>query len=180
MNQRLIETYEELEQVFNHYHKYRIQILLGDFSVKLGKEDIFKPTIGNHSLHEDSNDNGVRVVNFATSEDLVVKSTIFQHANIHKYTWTFPDWKTDNQIDNILIDRRWHSSIFSVRYFRGADCGTDHHMVVEKIRQRLSVISERETQTLDMEGFDLKKLSEVEEGKSIILKSQTCLQLWRS
>jgi hypothetical protein len=28
--------------------------------------------------------------------------------NIRKCTWTFPDRKTHNQIDYILIDRRWH------------------------------------------------------------------------
>jgi hypothetical protein len=39
-----------------------LKILLGDFSDKVGREDIFKPTIGNESLHEISNDNGVRVV----------------------------------------------------------------------------------------------------------------------
>jgi hypothetical protein len=31
-------------------------------------EDILKPAIGNESLHQDSNDNGVRIVNFATSK----------------------------------------------------------------------------------------------------------------
>jgi hypothetical protein len=36
-------------------------------------EDIFKPTIGHESLHEISNDNGVRVVLFATSNNLIVK-----------------------------------------------------------------------------------------------------------
>jgi hypothetical protein len=92
----------------------------------LGKEYTFKPTIGNESLHEDSNDNGVRVVNFATSKNLVVKSTMFPHRNIHKYTWTSPDGKTHNQIDHVLIDRRWHSSILDVRSFREAKCDTDH------------------------------------------------------
>jgi hypothetical protein len=66
----------------------------------------FKPTIGNESSHEISNDNGVRVVNFATSKNLVVKCTMFPHRSIHKYTWTSPDGKTHNQIDHILIDRR--------------------------------------------------------------------------
>jgi hypothetical protein len=42
-----------------------MKILLGDFNAKVGTEDIFKPIIGNGSLHEASNDNGVRVVNFA-------------------------------------------------------------------------------------------------------------------
>jgi hypothetical protein len=60
--------YEELEQVFDQVPRYHMKILLGDFSVKVGREDIFKPIIGNESLHEANNDNGVRVANFATSK----------------------------------------------------------------------------------------------------------------
>ena len=84
-------------------------MLLGDFNAKVGRENIFKLTIGNESLHQDSNDNGVRIVNPATSKNLVVKSTMFPHRNIHKYTWTSPDGKTD-KIDNILIDRMYKAS----------------------------------------------------------------------
>jgi hypothetical protein len=85
---------------------YDMKILMSDFNVKIDREDIFKPTIGNESSHEISNDNGVRVVNFATSKNLVVKSTIFPHRSIHKYTWTSPHGQTHNQIDHVLIDRR--------------------------------------------------------------------------
>jgi hypothetical protein len=92
-----------------------MKILLGDLNAKVGRENIFKPTIGNESLHEISNDNGVRVVNFATSKYLIVKSTMFPHCNIHKHTWTSPDGNTHNQIDHILIDRRRHSSILDDR-----------------------------------------------------------------
>ena len=103
-----------------------MKILLGDFNAEVGRGNIFKPTIGNESLHQDSNDIGVRSVNFATSKNLVVKRTIFPHRNIHKYNWTSPDGKTHNQIDHILIERRWHSSILDVRSIRGSDCDTDH------------------------------------------------------
>jgi hypothetical protein len=68
--------YEELARVFDQFPRYDTKILLGDFKPKVGREDIFKPTIGNESSHEISNDNGVRVVNFATSKNLVVKSTM--------------------------------------------------------------------------------------------------------
>jgi hypothetical protein len=85
---------------------YDMKILMSDFNVKIGREDIFKLTIGNESSHEISNDNEVRVVNFATSKNLVVKSTMFPHRSIHKYTWTSPDGQTHNQIDHVLIDRR--------------------------------------------------------------------------
>ena len=47
----------------------------------------------------------------------------------------------DDQIDHILIDRRWHSNILDVRSFRGADCDTDHYLVVAKVRERLAVRS---------------------------------------
>jgi hypothetical protein len=38
-----------------------MKILMGDFNAKVGREDIFKPIIGNESLHEASNDNGLNV-----------------------------------------------------------------------------------------------------------------------
>jgi hypothetical protein len=98
--------YEELGRVFDQFPRYDMKILLGDFNAKIGRENIFKPTIGNDSSHKISNDNGVRVVNFTTSNNLVVKSTMFPHRSIHKYTWTSPDGKTHNQIDHILRDRR--------------------------------------------------------------------------
>jgi hypothetical protein len=107
--------YEELERVFGKFHKYHTEILLGDFNAKVGREDIFKPTIGNESLHEISNDNGVRLVHFTTSKNLRFKSTMFPHRNIYKDTWTSPDGKTHNQIDHILIDRRRHSNVLDVQ-----------------------------------------------------------------
>jgi endonuclease/exonuclease/phosphatase family metal-dependent hydrolase len=131
-----------------------MKILLGDFNVKLGREDTFKPTIRNESVLQDSNDNGFRVVTFATSQDLVVKSMMFPHRNIHKYTWTSPDGKTHNQVDHILIDRRWHSSIFDVRSFRAADCDTDHYLVVAKVRDKLAVIKQA-AQKFDVERYNL-------------------------
>jgi hypothetical protein len=60
-----------------------MNILLG-FNVKLGREDILKPTIGNYSLHEINADNGF-VLNFSISKNITVKSTTFSY-NIHQFT----------------------------------------------------------------------------------------------
>ena len=92
--------------MFDQFPKYHMKMLLGDFNAKVGRENIFKQTIGQESFQQDSNDNGVRLVNFATSKNLVVTSTMFPHQNIHKHTWTSPDGKTHNQIDHVLMDRR--------------------------------------------------------------------------
>jgi hypothetical protein len=67
----------------NEFFKHHKHILLGDFNAKIGREDIFKPTIGNDNLQEISNDNGV---NFAKSKNLTAKCTVFLHYIVHKVT----------------------------------------------------------------------------------------------
>jgi hypothetical protein len=91
---------EELERVFDQFPNYHMQLLLEDFNPKAARKDIFKATVGNESLHGISDYGGVRVVNFATSKNLIVKRTMFPLRNIHKFTWT-SDGKTRNQIDDI-------------------------------------------------------------------------------
>jgi hypothetical protein len=86
---------------------------------------------------------------------------MFPHSNTHKYIWTSPDGNTHNQIDNILIDRRRHSSVLDVRSFRAADCDMEHYVVVAKIRERIAV-NKQGLHKFHMERFNLKKLNEVE------------------
>jgi hypothetical protein len=74
--------YEELERVFDKFPKYFTKISLGDFNAKVSKKDIYKPTIGNESLHKIINYNGVRVVKFITTKNPTAKSTMFPHRNI--------------------------------------------------------------------------------------------------
>jgi hypothetical protein len=85
--------------------------LLGDLNVKICMEDVFKLIIWNERLHEISNDNVETPVNFATFKNFTVKSTMFPHHNIHKYSRKSPDGKTNNQTDHILIVRQSSSSV---------------------------------------------------------------------
>jgi endonuclease/exonuclease/phosphatase family metal-dependent hydrolase len=167
--------YEEIERVFDQFPKYDMKILLGDFNAIVGREDIFKPTTENESSHEISNDNGVRVVNFTTSKNLVVKSTMFLHHSIHKYTWTSPDGKTRKQIDHILIDRRRHSSILDIRSFRVADYVSDHYLVVAKVTESLAV-SKRLVKKMDVERFNLKQLNEGLTNHGLMRNVYKCLR----
>jgi hypothetical protein len=120
----------------------------------------------------------VRVVNFATSKDLIVKSTMFPHRNIHKYTWTCTDGNNHSQIHHILIDRRRHSSVLDVRSFRAADCDTNHCLLVAKIKERLAV-NKQEQHKFHMQRFNLKNLNEVEGTEKYPLEVQIRLQLWK-
>ena len=56
-------------------------ILSGDFNTKVGRDEIFKLTIGNEGLHQDSNDKGVRIVTFVTYEIYLLRARTFPHRN---------------------------------------------------------------------------------------------------
>ena len=126
-----------------------MKIKFGDFNAKVGRENISKPTTGNESLHQDRNNNGFRKVNFAASKNLIFKSTMFPHRNIHKFTWTSTDGQINNQINCILIHRRWPSSILDVRSFRQADCDSEHYLVVAKVRKSQQYVNKPRRRQLE-------------------------------
>lgn len=66
---------DELVRVVDGTPDNRIVIILGDLNAKIGKEILFKPTIGIHSLHKVINNNGLNLIDFETSKGLVIKST---------------------------------------------------------------------------------------------------------
>ena len=80
------EFYNLLEQNIKQIARSDIKIILGDFNAKVGKESIYKPTIGNESLHNETNNNGIKMIQFAISNGLNI-STTFSRKDIHKETW---------------------------------------------------------------------------------------------
>ena len=58
------------------------------------------------------------------------------------YTWTSPDCQCRNQIDYILCSQRWRSSIQSAKVRLGADCGSDHELLIAKFRLKLKKVGE--------------------------------------
>ncbi|KAF0753170.1 ribosome biogenesis protein TSR3 isoform X1 [Aphis craccivora] len=67
------EFYDNLEHTLNEIPRNRIRIVLGDFNAKLGKEIIFRSTVGIHSLHDVTSENGFRLIDFASGGGLIVK-----------------------------------------------------------------------------------------------------------
>ena len=55
-------------------------------------------------------------------------------------TWTSPDGQHQNQIDYILCSHRWRSSIQSEQSRLGADCGSDHELLIAKFRLKLKKV----------------------------------------
>lgn len=130
------QFYDLLELTYDELPKADVRIVLGDFNAQIGRETEYRRVTGGHSLHEVSNDNGSRLINLASSLNLAVKSTWFPRKDIHKQTWISPDGTTRNQIDHMLIEGRHFSSILDVRTYRGADCDSDHMLVVGRYKKR--------------------------------------------
>jgi hypothetical protein len=120
----------------------------GDANAKVGRETVHQPTIDKHSLHESTNKNGLRLVDFAAGRQITIKSTYFMHKPIHLQTWHSPNEHTFNQIDHRLIDGRHFSDVIDVIARRGANIDSDHMLVVIKLKARICRASNKKPQQL--------------------------------
>ena len=80
------------------------------------------------------NEAGQRLIEFCQENTLVIANTLFQQHERKFYTWISPHGQHRNQIDYILCSQRWRSSIQSVKTRQGADCGSDHELLIAKFR----------------------------------------------
>lgn len=156
------QFYDTLDELVGKLPSFDMKIVLGDANAKVGREQIWKTAIGNHSLHQESNDNGTRLASFALSNDYKISSTMFPRKDIHKYTWTSPNGLTKNQIDHVLVDQRHKSSITDVKSVRGAECGTDHSLILVKVNQRIAIQRRKEEiqeRRIDTERLELNRVA---------------------
>ena len=77
---------------------------------------------------------------FCQGNALVIANTLFQQHKRRLYTWTSPDGQHRNQTDYILCSQRWRSSIQSTKTRVGADCGSDHELLITKFRLTLKKV----------------------------------------
>ena len=89
---------------------------------------------------EVQNEAGQRLTEFCQENTLVTASTLFQQYKRILYTWTSPAGQYRNQIDYIFCSQRWRSSIQSAKTRPGADCGSDHELLIAKFRLTLKKV----------------------------------------
>jgi len=80
------DFYENLERIYMKAPKHDIKVVMGDFNAKVGKESSLAPNVGKYSLHEETNNNGWRMIDFAITKNMTISSMLFQHKRIHKET----------------------------------------------------------------------------------------------
>ena len=77
---------------------------------------------------------------FCQENALVIENTLFQQHKTRLYTWTSPDGQHGNQIDYILCSQRWRISIQSAKTILGAECGSDHELLIAKFKLKLKKV----------------------------------------
>ena len=71
----------------------------------------------------------------------MIENTLFQQHKRRLYIWTLPpDGQHRNQTDYILCSQRWRSSIQSAKTRPGADCGSEHELLIAKFRLKLKKV----------------------------------------
>ena len=83
-----------------------------------------------------------RLTEFYRENALVIANTLFQQHKRRLYTWTSPDGQYQNQIDYSLCSQRCRSSIQSAKTRPGADCVSDHELLIAKTRLKLKKVGE--------------------------------------
>ena len=115
-----------------------VLFIIGDWNAKVGSQEIPGVT-GKFGLGV-KNETGQRLTEFCQENTLVIANTFFQQHKRRLYTWTSPDGQYQNQTDHILCRRRRRSSIQSAKTRLGADCGSDHELLIAKFRLKLKKV----------------------------------------
>ena len=167
--------YRRLQGVLDTRNKHDMLIVTGDMNAKVGDDNEgYERVMGRHGLGK-CNENGERLREMCDLNELVITGTRFPHKDIHKATWVSPVGRTRNQIDHVLINKRFRNSVNDTRVYRAADIGSDHYLVCTTIKLRLK------TQTKGKKNnrvkYDTAKLKEKDILKTFTIRLRNRYQV---
>ena len=155
------KSYRELQSLVDQTPKQDILVVQGDWNAKVG-EDAQEDwgEVRGPFCNPETKDRRLKLLNFATYNNLVLANTLGIHKPSGRWTWHSPDGTHNNQIDYILVKKRFHSGIKTARTrtFQGADVGSDHDMVMITFQTRHKN-SRKPTQPRIR--FDLERLNDL-------------------
>ena len=123
---------EDLQDLLELTPKKDVLYITGDWNAKVGSQETPGVT-GKFGLGV-QNEAGQRLIQLCQENALDIENTLFQQHKRRLYTWTSPDGQHRIQNDYILCSQRWGSSIESAKTRPGADCGSDHELLIAKFR----------------------------------------------
>ena len=130
--------YEDLQDLLELTLKKDVFFIIGDWNAKVGSQET--PGVTRKFGLGVQNEAGQRLIEFSQEKALVIADTLFQQNKRRLYTRTSPGGQHRNQIDYILCSQRWRSSIQSANTRKGADCGSEHELLISKFRLKLKKV----------------------------------------
>ena len=127
-----------------------VLFIIGDWDAKVRSQETPGVT-GKFGLGVE-NEAVQRLIEFCQENTLVIANTLFQQHKRRLYTCTSPDGQYQKKIDYILCSQRWRSSIQSEKTTPGAECGSDHELLITKFRLKLKKVGKTTRQF----RYDLK------------------------
>lgn len=147
-----------LERVMAKIHKDDTKILLGDFNAQIGREKIYRHTVGEFPAHRFTNKNGTRLIELCQQNNLKIMSTSLRKDPRKQKTWRSPIQQIGEfQIDHVAISYPVQREIHDVQVRRGANVDSDHYLIRIKIKFTPKRIHQKKTY---LKKFDTKKLKE--------------------
>ncbi|XP_071807999.1 craniofacial development protein 2-like [Asterias amurensis] len=147
--------YNQLQQAINSVSKRDIMVITGDFNAKVGNQSTNQCVMGNCGLG-DQNERGETLIDFCQENNLAILNTLFKQHPRRLYTWISPNHRYRNQIDYILVNKRWRSSFEAAKTYPGADCDSDHQLLVATMKMRLRKIKRQKKPV----RYDISKISD--------------------
>lgn len=117
----------------------------GDFNAQIQHEErsTWPSTLGKFGLKgEKQSENGDRLLNFCSLNDLFLANTWFTHKRRHRWTWQSPKGGR-HMIDYICINNSYKGKVFNSKAVSCYSTSTDHRPVIVELELKVQVFKQK-------------------------------------
>jgi len=174
-DEEMASFYDKLQEIIASIPKNDMIIMMGDFKARLRQSDLNSNGVVGEFGYGQRNERGDRLVAFCALNELVITNTQFtQPKEKICRTWQSPNGRDRNQIDDIMISKKWRGSLRNSRAFPCADVRSDHQLVLANLKLKLksntkkTTINRAHIMRLQIEEVKHRYQEEIEEKWKII------------
>ena len=141
LEDKVNEFYQSLNATISKTPWQDILLMMGNFNAKVGKE----VNAANGGMGLDGANEAEGFIDFCLDHQPSLTNTCFTQHPRRLYTRISLDGQTKNLIDYVAISQKWKSSIHKCKTYPGADCDTDHVLLVDTARVKINKQEKKQT-----------------------------------